>query len=214
LKTLGFQTFRSGDPAAEPRGILGFRQIRDSLQELEASADFSDFLARWLPERQETELLFQEVQNIAGELENPQQLLEKLSEVISRPDVPLDVAEVRIMSLHKSKGLSAPYVFVAGCVEGLLPGQVRSPATPAERAAKLEEDRRLFYVGITRVKADPPDRLGYLAITYPQRMPVADAARSNIIPVRVRAGVAELQPSRFIAEMAPHVPRPEFNAPL
>ena len=59
------------------------------------------------------------------------------------------------MSVHKSKGLSSPYVFIVGCVEGLLPSRPDAELSPAERTAKLQEDRRLFYVGITRVKATP-----------------------------------------------------------
>ena len=34
-----------------------------------------------------------------------------------------EIQDVRIMSLHKSKGLSAPVTIIAGCVEGLLPQQ-------------------------------------------------------------------------------------------
>jgi DNA helicase-2/ATP-dependent DNA helicase PcrA len=118
------------------------------------------------------------------------------------------------MSLHKSKGLSSPYVFIVGCVEGLLPAQPEPGMSAAERVAKLEEDRRLFYVGITRVKAALPNRAGYLALTYPQCMMAADAFGSSIKPVRVVGRVAHLQPSRFLADMAPHVPAPQYNGPL
>jgi superfamily I DNA/RNA helicase len=118
------------------------------------------------------------------------------------------------MSLHKSKGLSSPYVFIVGCVEGLLPARPDAAFSPAERIAKLQEDRRLFYVGITRVKADPPNRAGYLAITYSQTMSAAAAFRSQITPVQVGFGVAHLQASRFIGEMAPHAPAAQFNTPL
>jgi DNA helicase II / ATP-dependent DNA helicase PcrA len=113
------------------------------------------------------------------------------------------------MSLHKSKGLNSPYVFVAGCVEGLVPGGPE-PGTPATvAAAMLEEDRRLFYVAITRVKADPEHgRPGYLALTYPQRMPAAAAYRSQIVPAGQQGGIALLQPSRFLAELGPQAPAP------
>jgi superfamily I DNA/RNA helicase len=85
---------------------------------------------------------------------------------------------------------------------------------PLERQAKLHEDRRLFYVGITRVKADLPNRVGYLALTYPRTMSAAAAYQSQISPVAVAGGIAQLQASRFIAEMSPHAPPALFNSPL
>ena len=40
---------------------------------------------------------------------------------ITQPELPTDVDYVRVMSLHKSKGLTADLVIVMGCVEGLIP---------------------------------------------------------------------------------------------
>src|SRR4029078_13551421 len=48
-------------------------------------------------------------------------LLSAMVEAITQPDIPSEIQDVRIMSLHKSKGLSAPVTIIAGCVEGLLP---------------------------------------------------------------------------------------------
>ena len=50
--------------------------------------------------------------------------------------------------------VSSPVVIIAGCIDGLIPAEP-DQGTPAERAAAMEEQRRLFYVGLTRVKADP-----------------------------------------------------------
>jgi superfamily I DNA/RNA helicase len=55
------------------------------------------------------------------------------------------------MSMHKSKGLTADMVVVVGCLEGLMPS-VDSQATQQEQKRSLEEQRRLFYVAITRAK--------------------------------------------------------------
>jgi DNA helicase-2/ATP-dependent DNA helicase PcrA len=78
-------------------------------------------------------------------------LLEVVRGGITQPELPTDVDYVRVMSLHKSKGLTADLVVLAGCVEGLVPFQ-DDDETAAEQARSLEEQRRLFYVGITRTK--------------------------------------------------------------
>ncbi len=161
-----------------------FEAIRDELDILAGAIDLGAFIERWLPEKDETQLLRETVDQCLGGLENPQQLFDALYDVITHPEIPLEVTDVRIMSLHKSKGLSSPYVFIVGCVEGLLPGQPKEGTAPAEQAAQLEEDRRLFYVGITRVKASLPGRAGYLSLSYPQTMASAEAFRSQIAPVQ------------------------------
>jgi DNA helicase-2/ATP-dependent DNA helicase PcrA len=58
-----------------------------------------------------------------------------------------DADAVTLMTLHNAKGLEFPYVFIAGLEDGLFP-----LARAYDDPALLEEERRLFYVGITRAE--------------------------------------------------------------
>ncbi len=60
-------------------------------------------------------------------------------------DLDLAAERVKLLSLHAAKGLEFPYVFIAGCEAGLIPWE-----PPGELAGDPAEERRLFYVGLTR----------------------------------------------------------------
>jgi ATP-dependent DNA helicase Rep len=72
---------------------------------------------------------------------------------------------VTLSTLHGAKGLEFPYVFLIGVVEGQLPhSRTSDPKVTDATLADVEEERRLFYVGVTRAQ----DRL-YIT-RYKRRM--------------------------------------------
>ncbi|HEV2540017.1 MAG TPA: 3'-5' exonuclease [Frateuria sp.] len=101
---------------------------------------------------------------------------------------------VQLMTLHSAKGLEFPLVFLVGMEEGLFPSQ-RS----TEDESRLEEERRLAYVGITRARER-------LVVTH------AESRRMHGTEMLAR-------PSRFLAEMPPELidevrPRVQVSRPL
>jgi len=63
-----------------------------------------------------------------------------------------DPDAVRLSTLHAAKGLEFGHVFMVGVEEGILPHKGDPDAPAASIAARLEEERRLMYVGITRAQ--------------------------------------------------------------
>jgi DNA helicase-2/ATP-dependent DNA helicase PcrA len=82
-----------------------------------------------------------------GEVVSLEAFLDKVS-LVSDVDLYEDKGNrVSLMTLHCAKGLEFPLVFIVGMEEGILPHHRRG-----EEIADLEEERRLFYVGMTRAK--------------------------------------------------------------
>ena len=95
----------------------------------------------------------QELVNVANEFE-PEELENSLGEFLAQVSLVSDIDgldeianNVTLMTLHSSKGLEFPIIYLAGCDEGIFPS-ARTMNTKSE----LEEERRLMYVGITRAQ--------------------------------------------------------------
>ncbi len=99
--------------------------------------------------------------------------------LLSRDDIEDDggKGKVNLMTIHASKGLEFPVVFIAGAEEGLMP-HARSVE---ETDGDVEEERRLFYVAITRAR----DKLLITSCQKRRRM----------------QATVECTPSRFLEEI-------------
>ena len=125
-------------------------------------------------------------------------LVNEYQKAITNPDVPTEVDHVRIMSLHASKGLSAPYVVVGGQIQGFIPG------SRAITEKDIEEQRRLFYVAITRCKSSSK-YTGKLVISNFSKIEMRHALPLGI-EVQGKGRWYTTQTSQFVYEMGPETP--------
>ncbi len=210
----------AGNPALPHTGgiVVAFNNLVAELNALEALPDLAAIVNTLFPQGQlATRDIRQLSLDILAEMDMEDdvegedvrsEFLARLQEAINQPEIPSEIQDVRIMSLHKSKGLSAPVTIIAGCIQGLLPKQPDNALPAVQQALEMEEQRRLFYVGITRVKAAPNvGSPGTLILTYSQTMPVASALGAGIAPAQMQYGLASLHASQFIAELGPAAPQ-------
>jgi len=99
---------------------------------------------------------------------------------------------VQLMTLHSAKGLEFPLIFLCGMEEGLFPNQ-RSMDEPG----RLEEERRLCYVGITRARqrviltcAERRRLYGTETCTMPSRF-IREIPASVLVEIRPRVSISQ-----------------------
>jgi ATP-dependent DNA helicase Rep len=151
--------------------------------------NYEDFLYETTPTPKGAEMRMKNVTELfswvtqmleGGDDEEPMTLPEivtrlTLRDMMERNEEEDNSDQVQLMTLHASKGLEFPYVFLIGMEEGLLPHQ-----TSIEEDG-VEEERRLAYVGITRAQRE-------LIFTY---------ARER----RQFGELSRTEPSRFLYEL-------------
>ena len=165
-----------GDTPAVLRSMIREMNYEDFLYDSSTSAKAAEMRMKNV-----TQLFSWVTQMLEGdELDEPMTLAQvvtrlTLRDMMERNEEEEFADQVQLMTLHASKGLEFPYVFLIGMEEGLLPHQSSIDED------NVEEERRLAYVGVTRAKRE-------LICTY---------ARER----RQFGEVARTEPSRFLYEM-------------
>lgn len=133
-----------------------------ALRSMIKSMSYEEWLYEHSPSPKAAEMAMANVSTLFGwvtdmldgnELDAPMTLVEVVNRLIlrdmmERGEDEADADQVQLMTLHASKGLEFPIVFLVGMEEGLLPHQSSIDED------NVEEERRLAYVGITRAQRE------------------------------------------------------------
>ncbi len=134
----------------------------DAIKQLIRKINYEDYLYEHSPSAKAAEMRMKNISELyrwvtemlqGDELDEPMTLSEvvtrlTLRDMMERNSEDEAGDQVQLMTLHASKGLEFPYVFMVGMEEGLLPHQVSIDED------NVEEERRLAYVGITRAQQE------------------------------------------------------------
>ena len=149
------------------RGAIDFIELIDKYKKSKADLIISDLVKEIMDESGlsayyrtdgDTDRLdnIKELQNsiilLETQDEEPINLTEYLQEIALYTDMDIEDDRndrVKLMTIHTSKGLEFPYVFLCGFTEGVLPSAM---SIKERRAKAIEEERRLTYVAITRAE--------------------------------------------------------------
>ncbi len=176
-----------------------FRQIRHEVSALDGK-NAQEILDSLFPKAQSwaADARMAAGENVA-EGTTIEQLYDLMLSEITQPTMPSEVAHVRIMSLHRSKGLTAAVVAICGCVNGLIPRQYDAKKTVLDADGHLEEQRRLFYVGLTRTT-------DYLLLSSAASIPRDKAHKMGLGGLLRRRGALVTTASTFLTDLQPQLP--------
>lgn len=147
----------------------------------------------------------EEIRYIAGEClkdaTSARDLCNRIVARVSQEDVPEKPDFVRVMSLHKSKGLTSPAVYIVSALNGIIP-TIRGNLTEEEIQVSFEEQRRLMYVAVTRVAKQ-------LVISSSRSLPRGQALKFGIAiaPNGKGSNQATAIASPYLRELGPTAPR-------
>lgn len=174
-----------------------FDELRQRLAELQHLSGVEIVDALFPPNESWAEPL-RTITSVLKQDGGPRELLDLVYRAVTQPELPTTVDYVRVMSLHKSKGLTAKLVIVIGCIDGLIPSlPSNAPAPEAKRA--IEEQRRLFYVALTRTKQT-------LVLSSATHLDAAEAHRMGAPGRYAGDNYIVTFTSRFLRELGPSCP--------
>jgi DNA helicase-2/ATP-dependent DNA helicase PcrA len=139
--------------------LLGKKRIAEKVRKLVDEIDYwayvieenkqNDKVAKW--KFHNVELYLQMIERWETDPDNLSpgifNWLNRISLITRDDDNDEDEGKVNLMTIHAAKGLEFQVVFIAGCEDGLIPH-----AKSLEEGGSLEEERRLFYVAVTRAR--------------------------------------------------------------
>ncbi len=183
------------------RAVARWRDLNDTLARLRVlETDLPGLVDHLLPkEVVELGLLRDIALDALQDADSVGGLADAVRAASSVRELPEESSEVRVMTMHGSKGLTARVVVLAGLCEGLMPSVDRD-ASPAEQTLLLEEQRRLFFVAVTRT-TEVMVFSSYSQLDTATAMNLG-AARGR----RFRGGFGTLA-SSFLPELGPGLPR-------
>jgi DNA helicase-2/ATP-dependent DNA helicase PcrA len=177
-----------------------YRELQGRLSELQQHADdLPQLVDELLPDGDdELALLREAALSALGESEDLSSLSNALRYGVSQRETPLESSEVRVMSLHASKGLTADLVVLAGLVEGVMP-RIDRDLPHVEQERQEQEQRRLLFVGMTRTT-------NILVFSSYSQLDAATAHRLQVARGRQHGPAMETFASSFFDELGDGLP--------
>lgn len=180
--------------------VARFRELQARFDELQPYVDDLPGLVDALISEDDEELTLLRETAIAAlsEVEDLQSLSNALRYGVAQRETPLESSEIRVMSLHASKGLTADLVVLAGLVEGLMP-RIDRRRSHTEQEQQEQEQRRLLFVGITRTT-------NILVFSSYSQLDAATAHKLQVSQGRQNGPIIETFASSFFDELGAGLP--------